>query len=409
MLSSRLVIWGLVAFVIFFPTFLGGMSLLVGQKILYLLYPCLLAFSLVLLRPSVLSLDVVCVALFGVFVLLSLSIFSKVSFVDVRMFASHMRYAAYFVLYFSLFNFVLSSSLSVDDVGRGLVVMSLFIVIFVAGQFLAPEAVQALGVSSRDAIDHHGIRIGGPIIWSYGLGFVVMPMLLYLMYRLVAGFSVSFFVLFLILLLMLVGGQSKATYLVIMMNLVLLIFVSSRFVSFQRSVSLFAAVLFFSICIVVYIAINLEEFGNLARFHSAVSSGEADVSTKSRLYQLSFISITLEYNPWFGYPLHYQIIENAYGYYLYNYGLLGLILYFTIMLLVAVKSWKIFFVVSKREPNMNAVCLTAAAACHSLSPFVFSLANSPLDGHKTAYFYWSFFAIYFAVWAKRGVCGVVCR
>lgn len=407
-LNGYYVLLAMFGFIIYFPTFFGGMSLFVGQKILYLLYPCfalcLLFYVLVLGR--LVKFDAVSLAMFFIFFVFLIAVLSKMSFINTQIILAHFRYSSYFIIYLGVYNFAFVSRITSKEFEKILLFVGGSVVVFVIVQLVAPDYITILGITNREGVDHLGFRIGGPLVWSYALGFVLMPAILYVMYRLIFRFEFRLFFLLMLLLLIILGGQSKASYLALLLCIGLVMMFSYRLVSVRRGFTLSLIVIGLLILLVGYVVANLEEFGNIARFANAISSGQADASTNTRLSQLSMIQITFENNFLFGYPLYYRVIENAYGYYLYNYGFVGLVLYGIIMTLISVKSWKIFFTVLSSKNSSVSVVLAASMACYSLCPFVFSLANSPLDGHKTAYFFWSCFAAYFGLCARSNLFGL---
>ncbi|WP_018415241.1 hypothetical protein [Teredinibacter turnerae] len=391
--------------IVYFPTYVGGMGLHAGQKILYLLYP---AFSLILIivlacKKKLICIDSISILLILLFAIYLFSILSKFLFIDLRLALAHFRYLAYFIVYFCLFNISVNTNLNVYTLNKALIILSISIIVFILAQFIIPDSVKLLGVTNRDAIGRLGFRVGGPIVWSYGLAFVLTPVVSYLLVLNLYKVHISGLLLLLVLLLIILGGQSKAAYLSFILTSLIIIGIifGSRLVGNKKKFVIAIAFLLFVGGVSMFIASHLESLGNIARFVSALEGDGVDASTQTRLSQLGFIKLSLENNILFGYPEYYLIIENAYGYYLYNYGIIGLISYLLVMLGIWYKSWAICLSVLKEKANISIVFLSIAAVCFATSAFVFSLASSPLDGHKTAYFFWSFYALYFGFFAKK--------
>ncbi|GEM_PF-5629919 len=399
-------IW--LSLIVFFPTYIGGMSLHTGQKFLYILYP-LAAVTLIFfigVKYKKISIDSVSLVLIAFFSLLLASALAKSTFLDVRLLMAHFRYLAYFLIYVGLYNYITRRPLPGTSFIKGVIFLALIILIFIIVQLLQPSLVEPLGISNRHGIDHLGFRIGGPMVWSYGLAFILIPIYSYILISIFICLKLRDALFFLVLVLTILGGQSKAAYLAITFCALILLFLSGFLVNTSRIVKINA--LFFTCLLLIgsFVFINLDSFGNIARFAETLSGSGVDASTQTRLNQLSHLEYTIENNIWLGYPKHYVVIENAYGYYFYNYGILGLLGYFLVMAFIFLRSWRLFFIFKKKYGDSPLTKLSAAALCFAFSAFVFSLANSPLDGHKTAYFYWSFFAIYFGICARMGILGI---
>ena len=266
---------------------------------------------------------------------------------------------------------------------------SWLIIFFFIFQFIAPDLALKTGVSNRKIISWLGVNIGGPLIWSYAYTFVTVVItfsLIWLVLEKRASFMEK--TLLIILFITIAISQSKAAYLAYFFLIIFAICIGYRFANKRAS----TAILFYSFALMffsgIYIYLNLEEFGNVARFINGIQGTGTDESTETRLKQLSNLKLVIENNIMFGFPSNYKIIENAYGYYFYNYGLLGLALYILTMTLVTLKAWKCFKYSIKHSSHINIKAFYFGLVCFSISTFVFSLGSSPIDGHKTSYFYW---------------------
>src|SRR5690606_31995877 len=100
-------------FLIFFPTFFGGISLHQGQAVLYIFYPVLLflAFLPHLLLTFKIKADVLCAVILAISIATLFSIWSKLEFVSFRIVFSHLRYISYLAVYVLAYNLALKARL----------------------------------------------------------------------------------------------------------------------------------------------------------------------------------------------------------------------------------------------------------------------------------------------------------
>ncbi|WP_152968294.1 O-antigen ligase family protein [Pseudoalteromonas sp. P1-25] len=267
---------------------------------------------------------------------------------------------------------------------------------FVIAQLIAPEVILKLGITNREAIGRLGFRIGGPLVWSYSLGFILLPVVFLAFTNMFKGIaSKQLWLLFTLLILIILAGQSKAAYLAYMTNFLFFCYLGFKYGRGKTMLSIFVLLILFLSMLIAYVVANLEDFGNIERFVSSITSNANDASTQTRLNQLSYIALTLDNNPYLGYPLEYVIIENGYGYYLYNYGLLGLLTYLGVLIYFFYKAWVSVRLVHFTDYDQRGKSVSLAYFSLILGAVVFSLANSPLDGHKVAYFFWTLSGLYY--------------
>ncbi|HCT1400518.1 TPA: hypothetical protein OTO79_003805, partial [Morganella morganii] len=134
---------------------------------------------------------------------------------------------------------------------------------------------------------------------------------------------------------------------------------------------------------------NLDSLGNISRFLDGFNDNTLDQSTQTRINQLSNIKMTIENNIVFGYPLNTIVIENAFGYYFYNYGLIGIISYIILLLTLCIKAWNIVIYENKYSNNPYSQSIAIGFLCFYISTIIFSLGSSPIDGHKISYYFWT--------------------
>ncbi|MCF2862052.1 hypothetical protein CWC05_13715 [Pseudoalteromonas ruthenica] len=380
----------------FFPTFLGGMSLGAGQKILYVLYPFLLGFFILGYRK--IEFPYFCAFLFSLFFIFYLTVVSKLGFINVQIAASHFRYMAYFMVFLFTFNIAKRYALRLAELRKALLYVLLLVFVFIVAQFVVPDLILSIGITNRTTQGNVGLTIGGPFIWSYSLGFCILPIFFIILASIfngVGGFKA--YLLLCLTSLVVLAGQSKASYLAYAINFLVAVPFAYKYGIRNKvnGVVFFLTILF--AVLVTYVIYNLEEFGNIYRFINGITGQGSDASTQARLNQLAFISHTLEQNLLLGYPIQPIVIENGYGYYLYNYGVVGLLLYLT--LLTSLVFCAVRFVVRAHQhlsqfSSSDRTVLFGYLAM-AIGGSIYSLASSPLDGHKDAYFFWTLTGLVF--------------
>ncbi len=387
----------LFVFIIFFPTYIGGMSLGTGQKILYVFFPAILAVLYLGFKNKVtLYLPSMAIVIFVAFCVFVFSLFSKLDFINFQILFGHFRYLAYFSIFMLTYNLAINFKISIEDLYSPIFILGILIIIFVIAQLIAPEFISNLGITNREAMGRLGFRIGGPMVWSYSYGFVLLPVVFLVFSKMFKGIANRWhWLFFIILILTILAGQSKAAYLAYIINFLIFSYLGFKYGKSKKMLNIVILLFLFLAMLVTYVVINLDDFGNIDRFVTSLTSNEEDASTQTRLGQLSYISLTLENNPFFGYPIEYVIIENGYGYYLYNYGFLGLLCYLTLLVYFLYKAWDTIKILHRASIGEEGRAVSLAYFSMVLGAIIFSLANSPLDGHKVAYFFWTFTGLFY--------------
>lgn len=383
--------------IVFFPTYAGGMGLAAGQKVLYVFYPLLLVGLFLCFKNKIkFLLPNSAVVIFIAFCIFVFSLISKLEFINTQILLGHFRYLAYFSIFLLTYNLAVNFNITLENLYLPIIYVGLLVIVFVIAQLIAPEVILKLGITNREAIGRLGFRIGGPLVWSYSLGFILLPVVFLVFTNMFKGIaSKGLWLFFTLLILIVLAGQSKAAYLAYMTNFLLFCYLGFKYGRGKTMLSIFVLLILFLSMLIAYVVANLEDFGNIERFVSSITSNANDASTQTRLNQLSYIALTLDNNPYLGYPLEYVIIENGYGYYLYNYGLLGLLTYLGVLMYFFYKAWVSVKLVNIPSYDQRGKSVSLSYLSLVLGAVVFSLANSPLDGHKVAYFFWTLSGLYY--------------
>ena len=394
--SKELLVLFLFTIIIFFPTYIGGMSLALGQKVLYVFYPAILACLFLFFKNRSIYLPKIAIIIFSAFCFYVFSILSKFDFINVQILLGHFRYLAYFFIFLFTYNIAINLGIGLKELYLPILYLGVLTMIFVLLQLLIPDLILKLGITNREAIGRLGFRIGGPLVWSYSYGFVLLPIIFLIFSKMFKGAANKWhWLFFIVLLLTILAGQSKAAYLAYIINFIFFCYLGFRYGKSKTMLSIVILLFLFIAMLVTYVIANLDDFGNIERFVSSVTSNGEDASTQTRLNQLSYISLTLENNPFLGYPAEYVVIENGYGYYLYNYGLFGLFYYLLLLIYFFCKSLSTIKIVHNLDASEEGRSVSLAYFSIVLGAVIFSLANSPLDGHKVAYFFWTLSGLYF--------------
>ena len=391
--------------ILFFPTYAGGMGLAAGQKVLYIFYPLLLAGLFLCFKNKIkFVFPNSAVVIFTAFCIFEFSLISKLEFINTQILLGHFRYLAYFSIFLLTYNLALNFNITLENLYLPIIYIGGLVIAFVITQLIVPEVILKLGITNREAIGRLGFRIGGPLVWSYSLGFILLPVVFLAFTNMFKGIaSKGLWLLFTLLILIVLAGQSKAAYLAYMTNFLLFCYLGFKYGRGKTMLSIFVLLILFLSMLIAYVVANLEDFGNIERFVSSITSNANDASTQTRLNQLSYIALTLDNNPYLGYPLEYVIIENGYGYYLYNYGLLGLLTYLGVLTYFFYKAWVSVKLVHLSSYGQRGKSVSLAYLSLVLGAMVFSLANSPLDGHKVAYFFWTLSGLYYGAMHSTAV------
>jgi O-antigen ligase len=386
--------------VIFFPTFAVPGDTLAGQRILYIAFPLALLFALsvtVLLGNRLLVSSLGYVLVFA-FIIYSISIVPKLPYIDGRLLATHWRYLAYAAVFISAYNLSAQYKLSVTTLEKILVSALLLILLFVLAQAIQPNLPILRYISNRPIIGNLGVQIGGPFVWSYSLGHFLILVAFLLFARLWLGPPRFIHASLLAACLVLVAlSQSKAVYLaffVLFSAFFAFTLGARKIVRHSKFLLPLAITLGLAASVFAYFG---PELGNIARFIDSMSAGGVDASTQTRLNQIGAVTQTIAANPWFGYPTSHLVIENAYGHYLYYFGLIGLIVYFFVLAAICFVNYRIMRISFELVQMKQLRPLGIGFLAYSVSTVILSLAYAPLDGHKSAYVFWFLLGCYHGV------------
>lgn len=386
----------IIGYVVFFPTYLGGIDLFVGQKILYVSFPCILMLYTACHIRRKLCVDKIAFLLLLCFLVYLWTIVSKLDFIEVRIILAHFRYLIYFFVYLCAFNLGVRMHLGIGYYHSFIRTLSVMLLGFIFLQLIAPSLVMSAGFTNRPLINWLGINIGGPLVWSYAYAFIVVPCVFSMLWLAIRGQLTKRWGAILILLLLTIAlSQSKAAYLSYFVLLLIVLSIGVVCGSTRNSLFIFIMMLMFAVSCGIYIYENIDDFGNISRFFDGIYGTGVDESTQTRLKQLSNLHFALENNLMLGYPIIYEVIENAYGYYVYNYGVVGLTLYLILFSLISWKSINVFKYCHFEMQNIKAEAISIGILCMVISVFIFSLGSAPIDGHKTSFFFWSLLGLYF--------------
>jgi hypothetical protein len=369
----------------------------VGQRVLYAAFPIVLLFLLALtvLLTGKIFLSSLAYLLLVAFLVFSISLIAKFSFLDARLVATHWRYLAYAVIFIAAYNLSMQFGLKVATIEKSVFFAFVLVVIFVLVQLIYPEMWLINAVSNRRVIGSLGLQIGGPFVWSYSLGHLLILIAFTLLARL--GFQQAGLpskVLLMVCLLLIALSQSKAVYLAFTFLAIYLITVSFGSKARGKKSAPFLWLTIASILAFSAIWFSGQELGNITRFLESFAAGGIDASTKTRMNQIALVTQAISQNPLFGYPIRYLVIENAYAHYVYYFGVVGLLTYFVILGSIGVTNWSICRATlsDARFTPMRPFAIGFLA--YSVSTIILSLAYAPLDGHKTAYVFWFLLGCY---------------
>ena len=150
-----------------------------------------------------------------------------------------------------------------------------------------------------------------------------------------------------------------------------------------------------------YIIENIEDYKKLYHFFDAISSGELDGSTRTRLNQLLSIEHKNITSLIFGGVDGVYIIENAYGAYFSVYGALGLCTYISSIAIISYHLSRKYLLAKVQDFEIKTIAARYGLLWLFLSIFIFSLGSAPMDGHKIGTFVWIILGYYLAAFRNR--------
>ena len=387
-------------YIIFFPTYAGGLSLHQGQKILYLSFPIILTLIFFIFKKSVLYFNKIIIFTFIIFLINLFGIFTKFQLiVSFGNYIDYFRYLIYFFIIFISYNLAISMKISILSVKKMIFNLYYFSLIFLLLQIITYSNGIVQVINPRPLINYKGLQIGGPFVWSYSFGFfLILVFFLYMGELFFKKHSVYNFIHLFIVTFLLIFTQSKAIYLTLLFLFFFFLFHSlfifrMNLIKKLKYLSLSFTLLIIFIFIFIF---NIDSFGNILRFIEGFNSGNADASTATRLKQLSYIFNIPDMKLLFGFPEFKITIENAYGYYLYSFGIVGLFMYIILLISINYQNYLIMrnsFI----GKNTDLKILTLGFFCFSMSILFLSLGSAIIDGHKTGYLFWTIMGLYYGV------------
>ena len=329
-------------------------------------------------------------------------IFSKMDILSGYIFVKHIQYILISTVFIAVSSISRYCSLDCVKLYKVMRVLLYLCLIFIVFQLLGIGKTFTTLINEY-GIFNYGFRIGGPLIWSYELGFFLVPFIFSITaYMIIGSFTFKYCLLLLSCILITILTQSKSTYLNIVFNILIFMgYFSFRTIvtfKFNKKI-LFIALLFifFFSAIILYIRDNVDNFEHIHRFFSGLIQGGLDASTRSRIRQISMIQHTIENNILFGYPFGEVHIENAYAYSLYRFGLVGLTLYLLLILFIIKRNYSIVRAFFKCNVSIEGKAISIGFLAFSISVITTSLSNLPLEAAtKLGYLFWSLHAMYYA-------------
>lgn len=383
-------------YIVFFPTFLNGMSLFEGQKILYLSVPLLLIIFFILMKKKKIFINDLAYILLFIFLIQIMSIGFKIELINsFGDFLNYFRYLIYFLIFTITYSIGIYTNIKLQDVYNIIKLLFYLILFYLFINFIYPSILSS--INPRPLITWNGLQIGGPFIWSYSLGFFFILIFFTFIKFNNLNFLKKDIYSFLLLSFILIMTQSKAVYLSILIIGILffIFYFKDKNISFNKKFKIWVISLVMIILLIFLIINNLELLGNIYNFINGISNDNPDSSTAGRLRQLSYLNYTIDNNILFGYPYVDIVIENAYGYYLYNFGLIGLLSYLFLIIFLLTKNFRL---IKKYQYTIflsnSEKALLFGFWAYTFSIAFFSLGSSILDGHKSGYLFWLLLALY---------------
>ena len=385
----------LLCYIVFFPTYMLGFTTNQGQILLFISFPIILLIVLFFKKPRFnLIYTTETKLILTVFILILFPIISKLDIINYQLTFAHFRYLAYTIVFVLSFNISYSFKTDFDKIKQLQILIGWSIFIFVILQAVGNENIIIRWITERSIENYRGFRIGGPFDWSYTMAFSLTPILFMLIgCYFTVGLTFSQKILLAVLFILVLLAQSKAAYISILLTFIISLLFFNGYFSLKTK---FKILIFTSTVITsttIYIVNNLDDFGNIKRFIEFIFNSGTDGSTQHRLHQLSYLEYTIKNNILFGFPKLYIVIENAYGYYFYTYGVIGLICYISLMVYFLTSAYKILK--NSKNKAYNSIAVAYGMVIYIFTAFIFSLANSPLDGHKASYYFWFLNGVFF--------------
>lgn len=398
MLKHHSIILFFFVFLGFFPTYFFGDSIQMGQTVLFLIFPVIISIILIftlidkkndkIIFPFISKCLLFCAIIFFTLTL------SKISFIDLRLIINHSRYFSYFLIFTAVYNIIYYSSFSFLMFDKVLMKFGLLLSFFVIIQIIFPSSYFVLLETHKPAIDFLGFRIGGSLEWSYIFAFITFPIIIIGFHKIMRKNTHYLSMVSIVLFSMYLLTQSKVAYIVIVLfSLYYLIYSICTYKNNKRLYT-FVLICLFLISFVLYRYWDM--FSHVIGFIDKIDSGEIDASTQTRVEQIKTMLFYWKNNIWFGYPKLYIIIENSYAHYLYNYGIVGSVLYMLLFYIIAYSAYvkhKCF----TKDRDEEKIAISLSMFVFSSSVFIYALGSSPTDANKSSYLFFLIIGIYFGM------------
>ncbi|WP_061007836.1 hypothetical protein [Vibrio sp. CUB2] len=395
----------LLCVIAFFPTYLFGDNAAKGQVVQFFLFPVILLILWILIsalkKNYKLNMPVLGAVMFGAGSIFLFTLASKVAFINGSLFINHLRYFAYATVLTLSYGLAYKMNARNKDLATSLYVVAFFSFVFVVLQLIFPNSPIVELLSQKPALDHLGFRIGGPFEWSYIFCFCMISTIFMGMHSFVRGEgSLLVYCITILVLSTYLLSQSKAAYIALltlsMIWCCFCLFVYKN--NFRLIFGIIVVLCFSSIVVATY----WDMFSHIIGFIEKIVVGEVDASTSTRIKQFQFAEYTLDYNLLMGYPIKYLVIENAYVHYFYNYGFVGMLVYFFSALCFFGDSC-FRLKMSMSQNDSLGVALGIGMVAFTASVFIFALGASPTDANKASYFFYFVYGSFIAVSCKEYV------
>lgn len=385
-----------ISLILFFPTYLFSERTSMGQQLLFGLFPAILFFFylaiLIAKRKFELKFHKSSFILLGIGAVIFTTILSKVHFLELNLIINHLRYFGYFIVFVLVYNIGLLLNIKLGDIKKAYYLISFLSLLFISLQLIYPSSGLVTIISKKPAIDYLGFRVGGPLEWSYIYSFVVIPLIFIALFDFQSRtIKYTHVILAFLILISVILTQSKAAYLSFFFSFFLYIAFTLK-IKRELHRKLRGILMVLGIGLILLILYSGDNFLHIYNFLTYITGEGSDGSTATRLNQLQLLRLTLENNILLGYPVKSRVIENAYGHYLYYYGLVGLLSY---LLLLIFFSYRIYRTINLRHYHKD-LGIQIAVLIFAMSTFLLSVSSSPLDAHKSSYLFFMIVALYFA-------------
>jgi len=391
---ARNISFFLIAYILFFPTYLVAETANTGQILLFVSFPIVLFLVFVLTVGNVKHIEIppLTLTLLVVGSLLFLTVVTKGQLLEVNLILNHVRFLIYAVVFALSYTLAKRIGLKLSDVEGILKGYAWLLLLFIAVQAVLPDSFIVSVQTKKALLDWTGFRIGSTLEWSYIYAFCVMPPLIVVLHKwLRSKASYDEIILAALLVITILLSQSKAAYLNVIFIIAVYILLSAAM--FKKNKKLWQFALFVLVISASVIYLYGDYFVHIWTFLERISTGRLDSSTATRFEQLALLKYTWDNNLLFGYPIEQKTIENAYAHYFYVYGLIGLFAY---LCFIALFNFDAFNRLRRAFYFHHGDYLGVAIAmfCLMLSVLIFALGASPTDANKAAYWFYCLYGLY---------------